>query len=232
MKANVCFGCRRFFDEDFSFCPYCGKKLKKTDLSESAKKESKKMTPVVVKASKPSKEVEKFYDTLTKEQQTFIDNFYCNVNDLYPRLKINHTKQYTYFFFKEDRDLFDYGHWFYFSKYNGKFVFKYRTVPCKNTDLRTVTISRKTSEDYVKDTIIAVIQKRYEVISRPKSDEKYADIKNDEKKQLAPKLEHPNVFLPGSHGEDRFFGDLAEGERKTQKEVWEVSHNYYRKKGF
>ena len=79
-------------------------------------------------------------------------------------------------------------------------------------------------------TVLAVINKRYGGSVVQKNDDEFDDLEEDgRKKRLLPRPDHSNIFLPGSHPEDKFFGDLAEGERKTQKEIWEVKTNYYKK---
>lgn len=226
MKAKVCFDCRRFFEEDFLLCPYCGKTLKTADLSEVNKVEQKREDPTPVENS--SEEAVDFYYTLSRQEKLFVDKFYFRVKTVYQKLEMRNTKKYTYFHMKDEKLLKNYGRWFYFSKRDGEFSLKYRPAPDKTLEQKSITIDEKTEVEDVVNTIISVMNERYGVEKKPEKDDKYKGKKNDDKKRLTKKSDHSSVLLAGEH-QDKFFGDLAEGERKTQKEVWEVKHNFNKK---
>ena len=53
MKVDVCLKCNRFFRDNFSYCPFCGEKLKAYDMTKIYQpSESKNTTPKVTKSVK------------------------------------------------------------------------------------------------------------------------------------------------------------------------------------
>ena len=234
MKVNVCFKCKRIFENDFLYCPYCGDSLKKVEVF-SFEESKEKKTPTNKSASnkppvkeKPTKkENEYFFSSLADWERKFIDAFYLKIQSSFKQICMKESKSYVYFYIPSDKNEEMYGHWFYITKRDGQFMICYRSKPDISIKPVAKRIYKMTSLSEIANTILEIVRNRLypkvTVITKTKN-------QPDEKKQLAPKSDHSNIFLAGDHPGDKFFGDVAEGERKTQKEVWEVNNNYYYRK--
>ena len=114
MEVKVCNRCRRFFEKDFLYCPYCGEKLHNRILLEndsanhsgSFGKENKSKEELDHNTIDETKQIDdstpfvskNFYDSLFQREKDFVNNFYCLVNKDFPLIKMQHDKTSTYFF--------------------------------------------------------------------------------------------------------------------------------------
>jgi len=176
MKITVCFECQRFFEENFLFCPYCGKRLQNKLLSDNeeafnnqiAKKEdysAEIMNDLVEKINEFEENylptTKMFYDSLPIQEKTFIDKFYCLINNEFPLIKMKHTVSNTYFYREIDKFILDdYADWFFFTKKDGMLQLRYRLTPTKKTTIKAITISEKTNVDEVAKKLIEIIKSR------------------------------------------------------------------------
>lgn len=222
MKVDVCLKCSRFFHDNFSYCPFCGEKLKAYELTESniSDKTKKSSSKNEKSAKKDGEQSIKFYDSLLSFQKDFIDIFTREIIGEYPRFKMIHKKSHSYFVYGMDESLEDYAHWFYFSNSDGLFTLKYRNTPSSKEKPKELRIRNGTNPERVADTILRIIKKRLDWYQDMETKKDLPLLDKELRKKLPPKPEPKSVFLTGYSPNCRTSSAEGSRTRKMQKDIW------------